>query len=72
MPAHCARSWRRRTLVGAVLASHRLPFQLFPRPLFGRIGPDVAAVAVERFEADVLGNVSDQVAVAKDVFESGR
>ena len=34
--------------VGAVLASHRLPVQRFPRPLFGRIGPDVAAVAVER------------------------
>src|SRR5258708_3217153 len=59
----------RRLLVRAVLASLWLPLQGLARLLLRQIRSDVAAIRAECLEADVLGNVSDQVAVDEDVFD---
>jgi hypothetical protein len=52
-----------------VVASLWLPLEGLARLQLRGEGPDVATLVIEGFEADVLGNVSDQVAVGEDVFD---
>jgi hypothetical protein len=54
--------------MGAVVASLWLPLEGLARLQLRGEGPDVATLVIEGFEADVLGNVSDQVAVGEDLF----